>query len=258
MRDDIECPADIMMKHVVPALDQLLQDSRICLDEVNNIIMTRMVPVELAHSIGLIAMNTDQQSSSASYANTPPSGLNLTISQNPSSQNIPNIAASPTSISGNASPCSFYNSPSCGNNGGSSPIHQITKSLSGLTTGGGGSITLGTSSISTCDRIINHHESSSEPLDLSMDVTIGNFPGKDVISATMTTGWQVPSIFNDSNQITLSPVQQLRVVPTPPTSPNLCIIQEEMHIGPSADVRSMVVGAAVVDQQQSSTSSGVS
>lgn len=232
-RDEIECPSDIMMKHIVPALDQLLLDNRICIDEVNNIIVSRMIPVELAKSIGLIPSHIDPPAASA-YAPTPSSGLNLTISQNFNSLNIPNIASSPTS-STTSTPGSFYPSGSgVGGNGGggggggcgTSPIHQITKGLSGLSTGGG-SITRGTSSITSSD--IN-----SEPLDLSMDVTGNCQGGKDAISGTMTAAsWQVPSIFYDSNQMTLSPVQQLRLVPTPPTSPNLCIIQEEMNAAPT-------------------------
>lgn len=43
------------------------------------------------------------------------------------------------------------------------------------------------------------------------------------------TGWYVPvpAQFYDLKPLNLSPAQPLRIVPTPPASPNLCIIQEE-------------------------------
>lgn len=39
--------------------------------------------------------------------------------------------------------------------------------------------------------------------------------------------WYVPAQFYDLKPLNLSPAQQVRIVPTPPASPNLCIIQEE-------------------------------
>lgn len=50
-----------------------------------------------------------------------------------------------------------------------------------------------------------------------------------VVSATVPpgTGWYVPAQFYDLKPLNLSPAQPLRIVPTPPASPNLCIIQEE-------------------------------
>lgn len=39
--------------------------------------------------------------------------------------------------------------------------------------------------------------------------------------------WYVPAQFYDLKPLNLSPAQPLRIVPTPPASPNLCIIQEE-------------------------------
>lgn len=215
-----------------------MQENRICIDEVNKIMVSQMVPIELAQSVGLIVTPIDQPT----YAAQTHSGRNLTLLQNQNSQIIPNIASPASSIGGTASPCSYYNTPG-GATGGSSPIHQITKSLSGLTTGGGGggaggSITLGTPI---------PPKISSEPLDLSMDVA-----DKEA-STTKTTNWQVTSMFYDSNhQMSLSPVQQLRLVPTPPTSPNLCIIQEEMNASP-ATIHSMLHAS-----EQPSTSSGVS
>lgn len=39
--------------------------------------------------------------------------------------------------------------------------------------------------------------------------------------------WYVPAQFYDLKPLNLSPAQPIRIVPTPPASPNLCIIQEE-------------------------------
>lgn len=227
LQGDLECPAAIMMKHVVPALEQLLHEKRICIDDANNIILSRMVPVELAQSIGLVA---------APPYSTTHSGLNLTTSGSAAgSQNIP------TSTSGTASPCNFYGAAT-------SPMHQITKGISGLTTGGG-SITRGTSIAS---------DMSSEPLDLSMDVS-GGLAASDQTSPTITTSWQMPSMFYDLNQMSLSPVQQLRVVPTPPASPNLCIIQEEMlNTGVSCSQAPGTMQQHLHLQQQLPSCSGVS
>lgn len=59
------------------------------------------------------------------------------------------------SLSGTSSPNPYLNAASV------SPMHQITKGISGLTTGGGGSITRGTSFVS--DTTFN------QPLDLTTD-----------------------------------------------------------------------------------------
>lgn len=41
--------------------------------------------------------------------------------------------------------------------------------------------------------------------------------------------WYVPAQFYDLKPLNLSPAQPIRIVPTPPASPNLCIIQEEVQ-----------------------------
>lgn len=47
------------------------------------------------------------------------------------------------------------------------------------------------------------------------------------VAPAVGTGWYVPAQFYDLKPLNLSPAQPLRIVPTPPASPNLCIIQEE-------------------------------
>ncbi|XP_075165065.1 salt-inducible kinase 3 isoform X2 [Haematobia irritans] len=109
----------------------------------------------------------------------------------------------------------------CGGvSGGSSPLHQITKGISYLTTGGGGSITRGTSAASEI-------AAGNEPLDLSMDISITEDPETPIGSLTPQNWFLPQSNYYELKPLNLSPAQPIRVVTTPPTSPNLCIIQEE-------------------------------
>ncbi|XP_034479639.1 uncharacterized protein LOC117785638 isoform X2 [Drosophila innubila] len=106
--------------------------------------------------------------------------------------------------------------------GSSSPLHQITKGISGLSTGGaGGSITRGTSAAS------EGVAAAQQPLDLSMDVCSVSVMGEQPADYG-TPNWFMPTTaYYDLKPLNLSPAQPVRVVPTPPASPNLCIIQEE-------------------------------
>ncbi|XP_073848924.1 salt-inducible kinase 3 isoform X2 [Musca autumnalis] len=110
---------------------------------------------------------------------------------------------------------------SIGTGGGSSPLHQITKGISFLTTGGGGSITRGTSAASEIA------SAAMQPLDLSMDVAASEDSQTPVGSYVAQNWFLPPSSYYDMKPLNLSPAQPIRVVTTPPTSPNLCIIQEE-------------------------------
>lgn len=105
--------------------------------------------------------------------------------------------------------------------GGSSPLHQITKGISYLTTTGGGSITRGTSA--ACEMA----SAATQPLDLSMDVCTPEDSETPRGSVSPQNWFLPPSTYYDLKPLNLSPVQTVRVVTTPPASPNLCIIQEE-------------------------------
>ncbi|KAH8371985.1 hypothetical protein KR093_009581, partial [Drosophila rubida] len=116
--------------------------------------------------------------------------------------------------------------------GNSSPLHQITKGISGLSTSGvggiggaGGSITRGTSAASEGAA----NAAAQQPLDLSMDVcSAGAAVGGEQAGEYATPNWFMPgAAYYDLKPLNLSPAQPVRVVPTPPASPNLCIIQEE-------------------------------
>lgn len=113
--------------------------------------------------------------------------------------------------------------------GSSSPLHQITKGISYLTTGGGGSITRGTSA--ACEIATATQTAVNLPLDLSMDVCAPEDLETPHGSIT-PQNWFVPNAsYYDAKPLNLAPNQPVRVVPTPPASPNLCIIQEENPVG---------------------------
>uniref|UniRef100_A0A0A1X8U8 non-specific serine/threonine protein kinase n=1 Tax=Zeugodacus cucurbitae TaxID=28588 RepID=A0A0A1X8U8_ZEUCU len=150
-----------------------------------------------------------------------------------------------SSFSGSSSPNPYIPGPgpfnSCtvsGNGGGgSSPLHQITKGISVLSTGGGGSITRGTSAASeiassaTCVPVAADAASINQPLDLSMDICTSDHTNTEMPTSTFAqqhVNWMIPQLSSfDLKPLNLSPAQPVRVVPTPPASPNLCIIQEE-------------------------------
>lgn len=245
-----------MMKVVVPALDQMVLD-RVCgIDEANCIIVTMRVPIDMAHSLGLL-LTTAAAAVSPTLAfdgYQPPSPLSLhqplpypstTFHHVTSPQNIPLNQVQPTpsttvapssctvvpppppSLSGSESPgASFYG-------GTLSPMHQITKAIGGMSTGssgssnsgsnnsgGGGSITRGTSHVA--DRMAaaaatSSSPSAEQPLDLSMDVSCGGPPNDNVSNV----------LYEQQHQ-----QQFVRGMPTPPptsATANLCIIQEEIQ-----------------------------
>ncbi|XP_039969416.1 uncharacterized protein LOC126756086 isoform X2 [Bactrocera neohumeralis] len=147
-----------------------------------------------------------------------------------------------SSFSGSSSPNPYipgtgpFNSNSISGNGGggSSPLHQITKGISVLSTGGGGSITRGTSAASeiasSATSIASAATAVNQPLDLSMDVCTSDHNTEIPINtfAQQHVNWMIPQLSTfDLKPLNLSPAQPVRVVPTPPASPNLCIIQEE-------------------------------
>ncbi|KRJ99976.1 uncharacterized protein LOC6531042 isoform X4 [Drosophila yakuba] len=147
------------------------------------------------------------------------SSINLGASNSNSSSGCQSPVFS-TSFSGSCSPNPYLPCAA----GGSSPLHQITKGISGLSTGGaGGSITRGTSAASEGAAAA---AAANQPLDLSMDVCGGGMDQQPTDYAA--TNWFMPSAaYYDMKPLNLSPAQPVRVVPTPPASPNLCIIQEE-------------------------------
>lgn len=196
-----------------------MAEARISMDMANAIIATRRVPLELAKYLGLLA-------------HSGPSTLDFSLASGGSVAGPQCL--SPINFSGIGSPVnnglyrstpgglgSHSNSGCSSPNafGGGSPMHQITKGISGLTTGGG-SISKGTSLASEAH---NHqHVAHNQPLDLTMEA--------DDTGATCGSNapWYVPVNYYDINPLNLSSAQPIRIVPTPPASPSLCIIQEEI------------------------------
>lgn len=271
-KQDVDIPIDTMAA-LCPRLEKLVNENVITLEQANQIILTKKLPVELAHYIGLYAhsgqngldmtsshnigviggpslMNKFYGGYSGSGFNSPNhlAHLGNSVSPNPtignsfSASNSQNFStgfggnfvlnslagsnsACPSpilnySLSGTSSPNPYINTAS------SSPLHQITKGISGLTTGGG-SITRGTSAA-----LENAVAVSNQPLDLSMDAYATNNEmvciTQSCTSPAMGGNWFVPAQFYDLKPLNLSPAQPVRIVPTPPSSPNLCIIQEEI------------------------------
>lgn len=167
------------MPSVYAALDKLVADSYITMDLFNRIVFTRKMPIELAQYLGLdvsvqqLASNVPSIPASfnrgffvgcsSSGLNSPNFGAaspnhhaNLSTSQTFSTFDNSSASQSPIhyNLSGTSSPNPYLNAAAA------SPMHQITKGISGLTTGGG-SITRGTSLAS--------ETASNQPLDLTTD-----------------------------------------------------------------------------------------
>lgn len=216
-----------------------MTESRITLDMANAIIATRRVPIELAKYLGLLAHSGP---STLDFATCTLNNNNSVLGGqclSPLTVNYitnPNVGSpihsgmyrsTPGGLGSHSnSGCSSPN-PFAGGGGGS-PMHQITKGISGLTTGGG-SISKGTSLAS---EVHNHHHhqgvNNNQPLDLTMEFNPSS--DCDAFNPHQSTGvgpWHVPPNYYDMNPLNLSSAQPIRIVPTPPASPSLCIIQEE-------------------------------
>lgn len=249
---EIEIPSDKMFS-LMPGLERLITESRITMDLANTIIATRRVPLELAQFLGLLAhtgpnslMDTAQCLSPltfspgkfmASPGQTPgnssgfSSPINGQLYQNFGYLSGSSLASCVNNGSGlMGSQFSSTNNSGCSSPnqfGHSSPMHQITKGISGLTTGGG-SITKGTSLASEIGVMV---QSGNQPLDLTME--FNQIEGDALCNNYSPAGsWYVPANFYDLKPLNLSPAQPIRIVPTPPASPNLCIIQEELQNPP--------------------------
>lgn len=173
---------------VYSALETLVAESQITMDLYNRIVFTRKMPIELAQYLGMdvqTAAVAQQQMTATNPSSIPvnfnrgffigcsSSGLNspnygtaspnqliggnLSTSQNFSTYETSSASQSPIhySLSGTSSPNPYLNTTAT-----ASPMHQITKGISGLTTSGG-SITRGTSLAS--------ETAANQPLDLTTE-----------------------------------------------------------------------------------------
>ncbi|XP_055532041.1 uncharacterized protein LOC129722550 isoform X2 [Wyeomyia smithii] len=265
-QQDIQLPLDMVLS-LIPGLEKLVLEKRIQIETAKNIISTRTLPYEVRQQLGLFAHSvapdlgyTLQQQLQHSQSVSPLTARPATLQPNNlagSSIVTPNFGfygglpyspfgapgvypginfAGSSSNSGCPSPV-YYSEcpspilpgPSSATAGGASPMHQITHGISiintgsGTTSAAGGSITRGTSAAFPV--------SCNEPLDLSMDVVNSvelDFPRNNFTMNASIAGSSTHNYF-DMKNFSLMPPQQMRLTATPPTSPNLCIIQEENH-----------------------------
>ncbi|XP_055601667.1 uncharacterized protein LOC129750686 isoform X3 [Uranotaenia lowii] len=264
-QQDITLPQDLILS-LMPGLEKLVLEKRLQIETAKHIINTRTVPYEVRQQLGLFAqsINPDlgyalqQQQLQHSQSVSPLTARPATLQPGSimgSSIGSPNygyygglpyspLAAPgifpglnfPGSNGNSGCPSPVYYSecpspviagPSGTSGGGASPLHQITRGISSMNTGGsttsaaGGSITRGTSAAFPV--------SCNEPLDLSMDVVNSVELDFSRSNYAMNPSSTIAHNYFDMKNFSLVPPQQMqmRLVATPPTSPNLCIIQEE-------------------------------
>lgn len=201
---EIDIPPDIMIQ-IIPGLERLVLENRLHVDAAQAIISSNKIPLEIGQHLGLVAhhSSTIQQQQAFSQSASP-----LNINYQPDLNNIHHFHGINFNYAVNLRSNDIVVAPNCSSLN-TSPMHQITRGISGLTT--------------SCP--------SNEPLDLTME---------SVINSEMDAQWSVSGgNFYDMRPLNLSStggvpnqIQQppTRIVaPTPPTSPNnnLCIIQEE-------------------------------
>ncbi|CRK86178.1 CLUMA_CG000338, isoform A [Clunio marinus] len=190
------------MVQIYPGLQRLVFENLLNADKLRSIISSNKLPVEISQHLGLVAHNSNSMqqqvfSQSASLLNSNYQSDHVT--------NIHHFHGINFNYAGNyqGNEIVSLNSP----NLQTSPMHQITRGISVLTT--------------SC--------SANEPLDLTMDSSTvtemdtqwsGNFYDIRPINLSATASTQPQS----------QQTPQRIIAPTPPTSPsnNLCIIQEEL------------------------------
>ncbi|XP_001663093.2 serine/threonine-protein kinase SIK3 homolog [Aedes aegypti] len=273
-QQDITLPQDMILS-LAPGLEKLVLEKRIQIETAKSIMNTRTVPFEVRQQLGLFAPAvtpdigyTLQQQLQHSQSVSPLTARPGTLQHNFAGSSIGSAnygyfggLPPPGTIPGLNFPCSNSNS-GCASpvhynecpspiGGGASPMHQITRGISSMNTGGsatsaaGGSITRGTSAAFSL--------SCNEPLDLSMDVVNSEELDYSRNNYLMNPSTASGSTLNylDMKNFSLMPPQQMRLTATPPTSPNLCIIQEESSnsvvMQDSVTYRSQSAGASPED-----------
>jgi hypothetical protein len=198
---EIDIPPDIMIQ-IIPGLERLVLENRLHVDAAQAIISSNKVPLEVGQQLGLVAHqpSTIQQQQVFSQSASP---LNVTY-QPDHINNIHHFHGVNFNYAGNlrsndVAPqnCSSLNT---------SPMHQITRGISGLST--------------SCQ--------SNEPLDLTMDSASAEMDAQSYASSGNFYDMR-PLNLSSTNGASQPQAQRIIIAPTPPTSPNnnLCIIQEE-------------------------------
>ncbi|XP_070501371.1 uncharacterized protein Sik3 isoform X2 [Chironomus tepperi] len=206
--NEIDVPPD-MMSTIIPGLERLVFENRLHVDLAQIIISTRKVPLEVAQHLGIVAHSSTiiQQQQNFSQSASPLNNINYQAPTMDHMTNMHHFHGINLNYTGNMRtndvPLNHHHHHSSSLN--TSPMHQITRGISGLTT----------------------NSPANEPLDLTMETTL---------CETEATQW--PQAFYEMRPLNLTSTgtspqiqqqQQRMMQPTPPTSPsnNLCIIQEE-------------------------------
>lgn len=186
--NEIDVPPDIMMQ-IIPGLERLVLENKLHIDTAQAIITSNRVPLDVGHHLGLVAHTSSgiQQQQAFSQSASP-----LNVNNHPEHfSNIQHFHGINFNYSRNES--TSLNT---------SPMHQITRGISGLSTSCG--------------------NQDNEPLDLTMDSSEEMRPLNLSSSAQ-----QVQRMIHPTP-------------PTSPNN-NLCIIQEEhlpSYYDPSCDITS--------------------
>jgi hypothetical protein len=176
------------MMQIIPGLERLVFENRLHFDTAQAIITSNRVPLDVGHHLGLVAHNSSgiQQQQAFSQSASP-----LNVNNHPEHfSNIQHFHGVNFNYSRNES--TSLNT---------SPMHQITRGISGLSTSCG--------------------IQENEPLDLTMEASEEMRP-------------------LNLSSVQVQQAQRM-IHPTPPTSPNnnLCIIQEEhlpSYYDPTTDI----------------------
>lgn len=206
---EIDVPPD-MISQIIPGLERLVFENRLPVDLAQVIISTRKVPLEVAQHLGIVAHSSTiiQQQQSFSQSASPLNNINYQAPIMDHMSNIHhfhgvNLNYANSMRTSEMPPSHHHHHHSSSLN--TSPMHQITRGISGLTT----------------------NSPANEPLDLTMETTL---------CETEATPWSQPfyemrplNLTSTGNSQQIQQQQQRMMQPTPPTSPsnNLCIIQEE-------------------------------
>lgn len=203
IESELDVPPEIMVQ-IIPMLERLVLENRLSVEVAQVIISSNRVPLDVGQHLGLIAhhSSTIQQQQAFSQSASP---LNVNYHADHLS-NIHHFHGINFNYGANMRNNDVSAAPSTSLN--TSPMHQITRGISGLST--------------SCQ--------SNEPLDLTME---------SAANTEMDAQWSVSGgAFYDMRPLNLSSTgassqvaqsAQRIIAPTPPTSPNnnLCIIQEE-------------------------------
>lgn len=140
---EIDVPPDIIMQ-IIPGLNQLVLENRLHVDTAQAIISTNRVPLDVGQHLGLVAHNSNGMQQQPQTFSQSASPLNANEQHFSNIQHFHGMSFN-----------TYQRNESASLN--TSPMHQITRGISGLTTGG----------ISDNEQPLDLTMDASEPLNLS-------------------------------------------------------------------------------------------